>query len=344
MTFDLPRLGALAIALALLAVGAAQILRALQAGAHLRTAVAEPGPVVIGSATLALVERAGPTPHRAYVDIVAGARRLNATTPVWIDPGAGIDDYARRYARRYTVFAPQDPARTGWQLLEIDHAASDASRVAFRLVELGPDGSVQVQTQTLPTGQARAELARLTLGLAPAPKFVFPAPLLMLVAAWLALRTVWRPTPAAWPTLILAAVMTALASLVAWPPMLQLGLARTLPGPVLAFAAVLLLAAAAGPKVQALASRGGRLHAAWVGAATGTALLVLFVLVQVNVAAFVAPVFRPPGGALSPAQWLVRDFVAPMALIGGTGLPLAVVAGACYGLLCRVTSKGSVQR
>ena len=348
MTLDLPldppRLGTLAIALVLLALGAMQISRALQAEATERTVVTAPGPIDVDGQTLALVERPGPAPHTPYVDIVAGDQLIAGQEPVWVDMTADPDDYAQRYAGRFTLFEPRTPEETGWQLLEILHEFSDVSIVVFRLVEIEPDGNVENELGMMRAPYASGQLTKMTLGTAPAPKFVFPAPLLLLVAAWLALRSLVRPLPAAWPTVLLTGAMAALASLVAWPPMLQLGLARTLAPPVLALGVALLVALAAGPKAQALATRGGPVRAAWVGAAVGVALLGLFVLVQVNVGAFVAPVFRPPGGPLSPAQWLVRDFVAPATLLGATGLPLAVVAGACYGLLCRAASKGSVRQ
>lgn len=342
MTANQGRLGASLLALALLAVGAAQAVRAARAEPPVRQPVAVPGPAQFAGHDVALVERPGPVPDRVFVDVRVGGRVLPGRVPIPLDPSAASDDYRARYAGRFEAFAPRDPAHTSWQLLEIRSEASDSARVAYRLIEIAPDGGVGLDERSVPADAARAHLMRRTLGTAPPPRVAIPAPVFILAAATLLLFAWWRPPPAGRATLSLVLGMSAAASVVAWPAMLHEGLARTLPAPLIAMAVTAAVALAAGPRLQRWTAAAGRGRALLAGMAAGVGLLAVFVAAQVNVAAFIAPVFRPPGGAFSPADWFVHDYLAPAAMLLGTGLPLAVAAGACYGLACRRRARGAI--
>jgi hypothetical protein len=326
---DDPRIRLLArlIAGAAIAVGAFYLGGDLLAPAPTHDRVRFDAPVEIGPHTLALAQRR--TSDGVFVDVQYGPHTIAGVAPVMANTTPG-GVYAR-YATRFTLYAPRAP-QGKWKLVEVDAASSVPG---VRLIELpaDPPRAVMLESPTLTATQS--ELARLTLGSTPRPVPLLPGPTLLLLGAavWLSLGT-RRPAALA-PTINLVLVLAALGAMIAWPMLLHVGAGPGLPAAVLGLIVTLIVAAAAGPRLQAIAFRGRAGSSALAGALVGAGLLGVFVLAAVNIQGFIAPVFRPPGEGLSPAAWFMTDFVTPALAIGGTFLLPALLGGVVYALLGR---------
>ncbi|MEO1574733.1 MAG: hypothetical protein AAFU65_07220 [Pseudomonadota bacterium] len=168
-----------------------------------------------------------------------------------------------------------------------------------------------------------------TAGLFDARPWVVAGPLLFLMGAGLLLLARGSAFLSA-PTLLLCLALLALGSVVGWPLVL-VNPQRLLPVAVLASTIALAVALAAGGRFQRLAGRGSTGRRVMTGGAVGLVLLGVFVAAFVNINGFVAPVFRPPDSALSPAQWFMNDLVKPALGLFGSALVPAWLCGAVYG-------------
>ncbi len=269
------------------------------------------GPHQIGDHTLRLRERAAAA--GVSVDILFGAAVIAGTAPVPVVADASPDHYTQRYGSRYALLAPAT-LRGPWHLLELSIGVSGQTH---RKLELNEDGRYRV----LPLGPATSST-----------RLLVPAPTLILLAiALLVARGLRTPFPAN-PTVLLVLLTAAAGAFLAWPIMLNAGIAQALPAAALGLAATVLVALAGGPRAQRWVGCRTRLQRLVRGALIACLLLGVFVAVTVNVHGFITPVLRPPGQALSPGDWFMQDFIMPTFALTFLGLLPALIGGSLYGL------------
>lgn len=272
------------------------------------------GPLAIGAKTLSLQERH--TAAGTFVDIVFGDDVITGTEAVMVVPDAATGTYTQRYGTRFALL--QSAGSDGlWNLLEVS-----PDPAGHRRIELHKDGSQRV------VFPHQHDLTRRSL---------LPAPTLVLLGIALFIMRGLPPARAATPTLLLVLLTAAGGAVLAWPIMLKVGIAQSLPAAVLGLGVTALVALAAGPRAQRWLSGQPHARRALRGAVIACLLLGVLVAVTVNIQGFIAPVFRPPGQTLSPGEWFMQDFIMPTFALTALGTLPAVVGGAIYGLSLRAT-------
>lgn len=288
------------------------------------------GPMDVQGQTLMLRETRQTNGLR--VDLVWGEDAVVSDLPITPDARAEVSDYAGRYAGQLWLYAANSTSLP-WHLVVVDRSGVAPQYTRYVLNAAAPQEIRRV------SGDRATMREDFNLELRRRPNrhrlhFIVPPPALVLIGALILL---WRarPQPRATPTLAMMLGMAALASFVAWPVMMHLGPARSLPPALLALCITLLVALAFAARWQAAVGARSLFGRIALGNVCALVLLAAFTVVWVQINGFMAPVFRAPGAGLSPGEWFVRDMVAPSLAVGGLGLIPALVSGTLYGAYLR---------
>ncbi|MFK7885769.1 MAG: hypothetical protein AB8G16_02800 [Gammaproteobacteria bacterium] len=295
-----------------------------------RRATGFDGPVDVQGQTLRLRESREVSGWR--VDLLWGDNVVAERLPLTPDPRAPQTNYTQRYAGQLWLYAPK-PVSRPWHLMVIDRTGSEPQYSRYVL-----DGAAPLETQRV-TGDVatmRSDFHGQLLG-QPAVggiRLPVPPPALVLLGALILLLQPERRRGAV-ATVALVLAIAAAVSFVAWPVMLHLGPARSIPPALLALGITALVALGFGARWQAGLASSPSLARALRGMLVALFLLAVFTVSWVQINGFMAPIFRPPGAGLSPGEWFMQDMVAPSLAVGGLGLIPALLAGAVYGVLLR---------